>query len=129
MPVPNDIEAGKEYPLLFFMHGGGWSTGIIFGRVTLLIHRPSGFFAGSASMEDIRLRHLCISLRICIVNVEYRYELLLRRSCPTAYPNFWCNSLFRLPPEHEYPINLEDCYTALKWVCTFGRVKLECCYH
>ncbi|EIM86735.1 uncharacterized protein STEHIDRAFT_168663 [Stereum hirsutum FP-91666 SS1] len=76
VPTPHGAEGRQKYPLLVFMHGGG-------------------FFAGSVRMEDHRLRHLCVDLKMSIVNVEYR-----------------------LAPEHQYPVNLNDCYEALKWAVT-----------
>ncbi|KAL0568279.1 hypothetical protein V5O48_013708 [Marasmius crinis-equi] len=52
-----------------------------------------GWIAGDVNMDDYHLRRTCVDLRISIVNCEYR-----------------------LAPEHPFPIGLNDCYAALKYV-------------
>ena len=52
-----------------------------------------GFVLGSYDMDDALFDRWCPSLGIVGVSVEYR-----------------------LAPEHPYPIPLEDCYRALRWV-------------
>ncbi|KAF7365280.1 Abhydrolase-3 domain-containing protein [Mycena venus] len=41
------------YPLMVWMHGGGWAT-------------------GNVDMDDYQLRAICVELQISILNVEYR---------------------------------------------------------
>jgi len=52
VPTPKDAE-DSGFPLLYWMHFGGWSVGNI-------------------EMEDLFLRIVCVELQISIVNVEYR---------------------------------------------------------
>lgn len=63
-PTPREGEDGL-YPLLFWMHGGGW-------------------IASDANMDDFNLRRTSVDLRISIVNFEYR--LAPEHPFPTA-PN------------------------------------------
>ncbi|KAJ7650814.1 Alpha/Beta hydrolase protein [Roridomyces roridus] len=43
----------NRYPLLVWIHGGGWTT-------------------GNVEMDDYQLRAICVELQISIVNIEYR---------------------------------------------------------
>ncbi|KAL4244525.1 AB hydrolase superfamily protein [Abortiporus biennis] len=52
-----------------------------------------GWTIGAPEMDDFILRRVCVELKISIVNVEYR----------TA-------------PEFPFPIPINDCYDAVKWV-------------
>ncbi|KAI0738332.1 Alpha/Beta hydrolase protein [Daedaleopsis nitida] len=52
-----------------------------------------GFLLGDLDMDDYHLRTLSIELQLAIVNVEYR-----------------------LAPEHQFPVQFNDCYAAVKWV-------------
>lgn len=75
--------------------------------VSVRIHRPArpvadaallwihggGYVLGTAQMDDQVAHHYAKSLRIPVVSVEYR-----------------------LAPEHPYPVPVEDCYTALRWL-------------
>ncbi|KAJ6559254.1 Alpha/Beta hydrolase protein [Mycena vulgaris] len=45
--------ADKTYPLMVWMHGGGWTS-------------------GSVELDDYQLRAICVELQISILNVEYR---------------------------------------------------------
>ncbi|KAF8181748.1 Alpha/Beta hydrolase protein [Mycena galopus ATCC 62051] len=49
-PTPNE---DSEFPILVYLHGGGWA-------------------AGSIDMKDFELRILSVELRLAIVNVDYR---------------------------------------------------------
>ncbi|KAJ7682885.1 Alpha/Beta hydrolase protein [Mycena rosella] len=52
--VRNLIPVGdKTYPLMVWIHGGGWTS-------------------GSIEMDDYQLRAICVELQISILNVEYR---------------------------------------------------------
>jgi len=51
-PTPNNGE-GRTYPLLYWVHGGGW-------------------FQGNIDMDDYILRTWCVEFQISIVNVDYR---------------------------------------------------------
>ncbi|KAJ7465459.1 Alpha/Beta hydrolase protein, partial [Mycena galericulata] len=53
-----------------------------------------GWMIGNIELDDYQLRTICVELQISILNVEYR-----------------------LAPENPHPTGLEDCYSALKWVC------------
>ncbi|KAF9255262.1 alpha/beta-hydrolase [Marasmius fiardii PR-910] len=63
-PTPREGEDGL-FPLLFWMHGGGW-------------------IASDANMDDYNLRRTSVDLRISVVNFEYR--LAPENPFPTA-PN------------------------------------------
>ncbi|KAF8208871.1 Alpha/Beta hydrolase protein [Mycena galopus ATCC 62051] len=45
--------SGNTYPLMVWLHGGGWTN-------------------GNAELDDYQLRAICVDLKISIVNVEYR---------------------------------------------------------
>ncbi|OBZ73134.1 AB hydrolase superfamily protein B1A11.02 [Grifola frondosa] len=53
IPTPAGAQADTSFPVLFWMHGGGWTVGNI-------------------DTDDFYLRILCVDLQISIVNVEYR---------------------------------------------------------
>ncbi|KAF8179709.1 Alpha/Beta hydrolase protein [Mycena galopus ATCC 62051] len=66
------------------------------GQFPVLVYFHGGGWAlGGLDMDDFDLRILSVELRLVIVNVDYR-----------------------LAPEHRFPTGLNDCYAALKWVCT-----------
>ncbi|OCH90751.1 hypothetical protein OBBRIDRAFT_792947 [Obba rivulosa] len=52
-PTPANADSVSTYPLLYWMHGGGW-------------------YHGNIHMDDYTLRILCVEFQISIVNVEYR---------------------------------------------------------
>ncbi|KAG7090662.1 hypothetical protein E1B28_009761 [Marasmius oreades] len=52
IPTPRDGEAGT-FPLLFWIHGGGWTV-------------------GNLHMDDYRLRIASVKLRLSVVNCQYR---------------------------------------------------------
>lgn len=64
--------------------------------VILYIH-GGGFVLGSPEMADDYLAKLAVELRAIVIAVDYR-----------------------LAPEHPFPIPLEDCYAALKWIFCNG---------
>lgn len=82
-------------------------------RIRLRVYRPKtivapapvlvwmhggGFVMGKPEMDDSFLFQFARELQILVVSVGYR----------TA-------------PEHPFPASLEDCYAALKWVCTHSQ--------
>ncbi|ETW74934.1 Esterase/lipase/thioesterase, partial [Heterobasidion irregulare TC 32-1] len=77
--VPTLQVAGETFPLLVWYHAGGWSLGNI-------------------DMDDANLRHICVDLRISVINVDYR-----------------------LAPENPFPTGFDDCYAALKWAAEHER--------
>ena len=74
----------KEFPCLVFIHGGG--TQMSLPDLLLISALFSGFTAGNIEFDDFRLRIISVELQISIVNVEYRYALLLISS-NTLGPN------------------------------------------
>jgi acetyl esterase/lipase len=78
------------------------------GAVTVRVHRPSGldgplpallwihgggYVLGTASQDDPIARTYCEALGAIVVAVDYR-----------------------LSPQHRFPVPLEDCYDALRWM-------------
>ncbi|KAJ7134552.1 Alpha/Beta hydrolase protein [Mycena epipterygia] len=53
IPVSQAEEPDKTYPLLLWIHGGGWTQ-------------------GSHEFDDLNLRAICVELQMTILNVEYR---------------------------------------------------------
>ncbi|KAK7460828.1 hypothetical protein VKT23_008757 [Stygiomarasmius scandens] len=51
--IPKKTTPEETFPLLFWIHGGGWSN-------------------GSADLDDPFMKIICVKLRISIVNCEYR---------------------------------------------------------
>ncbi|ESK85482.1 esterase lipase [Moniliophthora roreri MCA 2997] len=74
--VPVRLTGEDALPLLFWIHGGGWSF-------------------GDLNWDDYKLRRAAVYLRLVIVNCEYR-----------------------LAPEYPFPIPMNDCFAALKYVAT-----------
>ncbi|MGI9294415.1 MAG: alpha/beta hydrolase [Pseudomonadales bacterium] len=62
----------------------------------LWIH-GGGYVLGGIEADDLMAKSLVASVHCMLVSVEYR-----------------------LAPEHPFPIPLEDCYTALKWLSSTG---------
>ncbi len=62
--------------------------------VLLWIH-GGGYVVGDMELDDLLCRQLALAGECVVMQLEYR-----------------------LAPEHPYPIPLEDCYTALKWLAT-----------
>lgn len=59
----------------------------------LIWEETTGYTFHSVETDDYALRILCAGLQLTIVNVGYR-----------------------LAPEHPWPVPLDDCYAAVKWV-------------
>ncbi|KAJ7175830.1 Alpha/Beta hydrolase protein [Mycena filopes] len=51
--VPTSEDGMDTYPLMVWMHGGGW-------------------IAGTLELDDYELRQICVDLQISILNVDYR---------------------------------------------------------
>ncbi|KAK7460935.1 hypothetical protein VKT23_008863 [Stygiomarasmius scandens] len=51
--VPKKLTADEKFPLLFWIHGGGWAT-------------------GGVEMGDSHLKITCVKLRISVLNCEFR---------------------------------------------------------
>ncbi|KAJ7645423.1 Alpha/Beta hydrolase protein [Mycena polygramma] len=51
--VPTKESSENTYPLMVWIHGGGWSN-------------------GNAELDDYQLRAICVELQISILNVDYR---------------------------------------------------------
>jgi len=49
----NETESSRVFPLLFWIHGGGWML-------------------GNLDLDDFYLRNVCVDLQIVIINVDYR---------------------------------------------------------
>ncbi|KAJ3488058.1 hypothetical protein NLI96_g3103 [Meripilus lineatus] len=53
VPTPDDVLANHTFPLLLWIHGGGWALGNI-------------------KIDDYNLRQVCVELQLSILSVEYR---------------------------------------------------------
>ena len=62
-------------------------------------------------MDDAHLRSISVELQIAIVNVNYRSVNI------NGCVSFGLTNVHRHAPEYTFPASIEDCYTALKWVC------------
>ncbi|KAI0632567.1 Alpha/Beta hydrolase protein [Trametes polyzona] len=61
----------------------------------VLVNMHGGAWSiGSIELDDYPLRQLCVDLKLAVVNVGYR-----------------------LAPEYRFPTAVNDCMSALKWVC------------
>ncbi len=68
------------------------------GPALLWIH-GGGYLIGTAAQDDALCRRYATRLGVTVAAVEYR-----------------------LAPEHPYPVPLEDCYTALRWLAALPAV-------
>ncbi len=59
----------------------------------LVYFHGGGWVAGSVDTHDLGCRRLCRDVGCLVLSVDYR-----------------------LPPEHKFPIGLEDCYAAVSWM-------------
>jgi len=88
--IPDTGNDGLSYPLLFWMHGGGRSSGK--NVVLLSTDEFAGLMFGDVDLDDYLMRNLSTELQVTTLNVGYR-----------------------LAPGHLFPVQLNDSFSALKW--------------
>jgi len=69
--IPDTGNDGLSYPLLFWMHGGGLSS----GKNVLLLGTDefAGLIFGDIDMDDYFMRNLSTELQVTTLNVGYRF--------------------------------------------------------
>lgn len=111
--IPGTGDGGLSYPLLFWMHGGGWSLNEndIFRRAGRLSF--AGLIFGNVDQDDYFMRNLSTELQVTTLNVDYRFVPNRRRFLFFLRAQREMNSL---APGHLFPVQLNDSFSALKWV-------------
>ena len=74
------------------------------GPYPLIIYFRPGLVSGDIDTEDVTCRQLCKLCKAVVLNIEYRKA-----------------------PAHPYPVPLQDCWDAVKWVSLFpsNGVKID----
>jgi len=69
--IPDTGNDGLSYPLLFWMHGGGLSS----GKNVLLLSTDefAGLIFGDVDLDDYFMRNLSTELQVTTLNVDYRF--------------------------------------------------------
>ena len=77
--IPGTGDGALSYPLLFWMHGGGWSLNEndIFRRAGRLSF--AGLIFGNVDQDDYFMRNLSTELQVTTLNVDYRFVPNRRR--------------------------------------------------
>ncbi len=69
-------------------------TGLAFADSVLMVIHGGGMIMGSVDLDDANASQLCQTLGVRVMAVDYR-----------------------LAPEHVYPAQINDCYSAFRWLC------------